>query len=412
MEALLDEHMPAPHRRRPVVALWWLWLLLAGIGGGLWQRYRVAQVPPATPLPPLERTAEMPVAAVAPPASGRGAVPHPSEHPTASLPQPVWGIQPGRGCHDRLSAPALAGCTTVPFEATPSPSLDGEAAAHRTTELASSDVSEIAGAAAALHAEPLALLPVLLDPTFELPARRLSLSSAQASQMATSPTPRTKHLSVGLTLGTFAQPSAEMFGLAIVPTFDWHASRRWGLRAGMGYRFTYLHGKDLSASNAVYLESSDLERLSPGSLPSKADGIWVRLSHTHRLEAPVLVYSQTTPRLRLYGGGMGGVLLAARVQGVQPASGNEQHFHVAEIHQLSNLASARLFRWEGSALAGAGYALSRRFEVSVQAQWRFFTSPSGQPPATGVVSAPLPNSPSGKAGEQLLLQISLLGKVY
>ncbi len=411
MEALLDEHMPAPRRRRPVVAVWWLWLLLAGIGGGLWQYYRAAQVPPAASLPPPEHTTEMPVAAVAPLVSGPEAVPHSSKHPTASLPRPVSSIRPGRNRHDRPSVSPLARLATMPYEAAPSRRTDSEAAAHRMREPACPEASETAGAAAALPTEPLVPLPVL-GPTFELPARRLPFGPADVSQMPPSPTLRTKRLSAGLTLGAFAPAGAEALGLAIGPIFDWNAGRRWGLRAGVGYRFTHLHGKDLTTSNAVYLESSDLRRLAPGLFPPKADGIWVRLSHTHRLEAPVLVYGQMTPRLRLYGGGMGGVLLSARVQETQPTSGNAQHFDASEIRQLSNLASARLFRWEGSAVAGAGYALSRRFEVSIQAQWRFFASSSSQPPTTGAFPVPPPNRPSGNAGNQLLLQVSLLGKVY
>lgn len=299
----------------------------------------------------------------------------------------------------------------MPYEAAPSRRTDGKAAAHRMREPTYPEASETAGAAAALPTEPLVPLPVL-GPTFELSARRLPLGPADVNQMPPSPTHRAKRLSAGLSIGAFAQPSAEVLGLAIGPTFDWHAGRRWGLRAGVGYRFAHLHGKGLTASNAAYLESSDLERLAPGLLSPKADGIWVRLSHTHRLEAPVLVYGQIKPRLRLYGGGMGGVLLASRVQEVQPTSGNAQLFDASEIRQLSHLASARLFRWEGSAVAGAGYALSRRFEISIQTQWRFFVSSSSQPPATGGFPTPPPNRPLGNAGEQLLLQVSLLGKVY
>lgn len=413
MKALLDEHMPAPRRRRrPVVALWWLWLLLAGIAGGLWRHYRAAQVPPAAPLP-LERTAQMPVAEVPPPAAGPEAGPHPSEHPAASLPQSAPGALPGLGRYARPSASAAVSVhrSTMNAEIVPLLRSDGEVAHHPMAEPTPLEALETVEFAAAPSARPLALLPVLL-PALPLSARPLPLCPASTGQTLTSPTPGAKRLSAGLTVGAFAQPGAEARGLVIGPTFDWNAGRQWGLRTGLGYRFTHLYGNGLTASNTAYLESADLVRLSPGALPSKADGIWVRLSHMHRLEVPVLLYGQMTPRLRLYGGGMGGVLLAARVREAPPASGSAQNFDASEIRQLSDLASARLFRWEGSAVAGAGYTLSRRFEVSIQAHWRFFASPSGQTSAMRGAVTPQPNPFPSDKSDRLLLQLSLLGKIH
>jgi hypothetical protein len=297
------------------------------------------------------------------------------------------------------------------FEVMPLLRSDGEVAHPPMAGPTLLEALETMEFAAAPSARQLASLPVLL-PAPPLSARPLPLCPANAEQTLASQTPGAKRLSAGLILGAFAQPGAEARGLVIGPTFDWNAGRYWGLRTGLGYRFTHLHGNELTASNAVYLESADLVRLSPGALPSKADGIWVRLSHMHRLEVPVLLYGQMTPRLRLYGGGMGGVLLAARVRVVPPTSGGAQNFDASEIRQLSDLASARLFRWEGSAVAGAGYTLSRRFEVSIQAHWRFLASPSGQTSDTRGVGMPQPNPFPSDKSDRLLLQLSLLGKIH
>lgn len=407
MEALLDEHMPTSRRRRRI-ALWWLWLVMVGMGGALWQYYRteLQQQPTIPPLP------ERPVASEEVSPIGPF-LPEPRAALTALPLEPLEqkSTPPPAVLHAQSSTPAAL--TAAAWRVSKAdvvnlpPSPDAEDTAPMPLDASAPSVSSESKTPQSLT--PLISSATMIQQTIQRPLLPLGCRI----QVLEPPKSSAKRLSLGFSAGSFAQINTEGYGLAIGPTLDWRTNKRWGLRIGLTYRYTHLPGTRLTANTTAYLEYADIEQLAPNLPLLKADGVWVRLLHIHRLEVPLLIYGQIAPRLRGYAGVQGGALLGARVRSVHSFSGQYQALNVDKTHQLNSTVSARLFRWEGSAVAGVGYALSRRFELCAQVQWQCFDSYKRQLPPGGVsVLSPEFNWPMDAANHRLLLQISVFGKVY
>ncbi len=407
MEALLDEHMPTSRRRRRI-ALWWLWLVMVGVGGALWQYYRteLQQQPTIPPLPerPVASEEVSPIGPFLPKPRAAFTAP-PSELLKQELTPPPAGLYAQSSAPAVLTAAARRVLRTDVVNLPPPP--DAENAPPMPLEASDPDISSESETTQSLA--PLTSSETIVQQTTQRPLLPLGCRI----QVLEPPKSSAKRLSLGFSAGSFAQINTEGYGLAIGPTLDWRTNKRWGLRIGLTYRYTHLPGTRLTANTTAYLEYADIEQLAP-NLPSlKADGAWVRLSHTHRLEVPLLIYGQIAPRLRGYAGSLGGALLGARVRSVHSSSGQYQALNADETRQMNSAVSARLFRWEGSAVAGVGYALNHRVELCTQVQWQYFDSYRRQLPPGGVsVLSPNLDGLMDAANHRLLLQISVFGKIY
>ncbi len=405
MKALLDQHLPAQRRRKPV-ALWWLWLVMAGgiIGAGgyhLLSAYRRVARPELAPAPSIISATERAT-------DGQQAPPR----------QEGKGAAVGQSNAARISA--LRGdelkAATSPCEAGLTVHHGNISADAYRSVFASEDVPDTSSASSVMPSlSPVSFMsggcPINALPSLFLTGVRVSSEPKPRFTLAAGlpPMARESRLSAWLSAGLSTQPTARTYGGVLGVGAEWAVCRRWGLRIGVAYRHHWFDSARPTPFSTAYLDENDVRSIQPSLAP--ATGMWLRLARIHVMELPFQVCWKPTSRIRLYGGGSWSTPLAAQVKDQQKALDGSQVLLFSETREADERATRRLPRGECSATAGVGYRLNSRLELNAQLYWRLFLLADRHPPHSLAGAPLLPNRAPHVTPplEQLSVQVGVVG---
>ncbi len=407
MKALLDQHLPAQRRRKPV-ALWWLWLVMAGgiVGAGgyhLFSAHRWVARPGLAPAPSIISATERATdGQQAPPRQeGKGAA--------------VSQSNAARISALRRDEPKAA---ASPCEAGPTVHHGNISADAYRSVFASENAPDTSSApwvmpslfpvsfmngGCAIGALP-SLFPTGVCASSE-PEPRFTLAAAPPVVA------RESRLGILLSAGVLTQPTTGAYGGLLGAGVERAVGRRWGLRVGVAYRHYRFDSARPTLFSMAYLDENDVRSIQPSLAP--VAGMWLRLARIHVMELPFQVYWEPTSRVRLYGGGSWSALLAARVQDQQKALDGSQVLISFETREADERATRRLPRGECSATAGVGYRLNSRLELNAQLYWRLFLLADRHSPHSLAGAPLLPNRAPHVTPplEQLSVQVGVVGRL-
>lgn len=267
-----------------------------------------------------------------------------------------------------------------------------------TEDSKATDAAASAPSADAPSAEPASAgnLPAAVSASALMPASTLS-SGAAPALFIIEPAGQDAW-SWGVSTGLVANDNLQAGGAAIGLTTDWDLSEKWGIRAGLNYRYDQpgAESRPLSAvSEASFAEATrefgilqdNTVTADPNSTPNSvgqdaSQTVLVPVTRLHRLELPLALRWEPLKRVRMFGGGV--LSRLAYAQAAPTALTNTRMVLNTPADYQSDLNRAvtqTLPRWQFDWQLGAGVRVGKRFEINA-----FYRSTLWEAGSTGASS--------------------------